>query len=108
MATIGEMRYYVTVKTYTQSKNAAGSSQRTLSKTLYYFVAIKEEKVSEKLVSGIAEGEKGISVEMVRVAETIKAGDELIYNGITYRIDSISMDHFKNRTYIYGKANDRG
>ncbi len=108
MASIGEMRYYITIKTYAQSKNAEGVSVRSLNKTLYYFASIKELSGSEKLRNGIALGDKRISAEMVKTIETIQDGDELIYNGVTYRIDSIEMDNFKNRTYINAKATDRG
>lgn len=107
MATIGEMRYYITIKTYTQAKNADGVAVRTLNETLYYFAAIKEMSGAEKLRNGIALGDERISVEMVKVVEDINNGDELIYNGITYRIDSINTDYFKNRTYLNGKATDR-
>ena len=107
MASIGEMRYFITIKTYTQSKNAEGVAARSLSKTLYYFASVKELSGSEKLRNGIALGDKRISVEMVKVFEAINNGDELVYNGITYRIDSINTDHFKNRTYLNGKATDR-
>ena len=108
MASIGEMRYYVTIKTYTQAKNAEGVAARVLNKTLNYFVALKEVNGSEKLKYGIALGDKRITVEMVKIVESVSDGDELIYNGITYRIDSIEMDNFKNRTYVSGKATDRG
>ena len=108
MASVGEMRYYIAIKTYTQAKNADGAAARILNKTLYYFVSIKELSGSEKLRNGIALGDKRISAEMVKTVEEIQDGDELIYNGITYRIDSIEMDNFKNRTYINAKATDRG
>jgi len=107
MASIGEMRYYIFIKTYTQSKNANGVSQRSLNKTLAYYAKVTEKIPSERLNSGIAEGEKGIDIEMLKVTETIKVGDEVIYNSVAYRIDSISLDNYKNRTYVSGKANDR-
>lgn len=107
MASIGEMRYYIAVKRYTQSKNANGSAQRALSSTLYYFASITEKMPSEQLNSGIAQGEKGIEIEMIKTTDVIKAGDEVVYNSVTYRIDSVKLDNYKNRIYLSGKANDR-
>ena len=107
MASIGEMRYYIAVKRYTQSKNANGTAQRSLSSTLYYYSKITEKMPTEQQNSGIAQGEKGIDIEMIKTTEVIKVGDEVVYNSVTYRIDSVKLDNYKNRIYLSGKANDR-
>ena len=108
MAGIGDMRSYVVINHYVQDVGTLGSSVRTLHRSYGYFANVIEQPLPEEMRSGAAIGLNSIKLELVKLEKEIVTGDEVVYNGVTYRINSMYTNAFRNRTFIYATANDRG
>lgn len=106
---IGKLRYRATLNIYTNAKNSIGVMIRTLASATDIYIGFDESMSGENNSNGALMSIPSLLAygHDIDLAD-VKHNDELVFDGITYRI--IGVIKYKKRGYIYLnlQGNDAG